>query len=282
RAARTSAPAATAVGWRVPRGIRATTRYHARHVLGPAAPQRTVDAVARACVRSNLYYYADFARFGTTEPEQVFDEFDSMIGIEHLFDAIDGERGVILVSAHLGGAEMLAQAAAPFGICLGIVTEPLSPPRLQAYVQQNRSARGVRFFPADRSGLRMSIGHLRAGGTLGLLVDRDVLGTAEPFPFFGERTRLPSGAVELARRTGAPMVAAWVPRTGPARYALHIEPVAMPPATGDRDADLESGMRAMVATLESGIRRWPGQWFPLAPVWGEDATPASSAAERPR
>ncbi len=259
------------MAWYASRRIRGATRDHMRHVLGPGASQSQVDRLARSCVRANLYYYADFAHFARTqEDESIFDLFDEVNGVEALFDALDRGKGAVLVGAHLGNGEVLARAAAPFGICLAILTEPLSPPRLHEYVHEVRGARGVRFLPADLTGLRASIAHLKAGGSLGLLIDRDVLGTGTPFPFFGERARMPRGAVELARRTGAPVIGAWMPRTGVGRYALHLEAIPLPPPTGDREADVESGMQAVVCALEGAIRRWPDQWFPISPVWGRE------------
>ncbi len=254
--------------WYASRRLREVTRDHMRHVLGPGAAAAEVDALARSCMRANLYYYADFARFSRKDDApSIFDSFDEVHGVETLFEALDEGRGVVLVGAHLGNGEVLARAAAPFGICLAVMTEPLTPPALHEYVHRVRGARGVRFLPADLTGLRSALAHLRAGGSLGLLIDRDVLGTGEPFPFFGERAPMPSGAVELARRTGAPVVSAWIPRTGPGRYALHIARVPLPEPTGNRAADVESGMRVVVGALEDAIRRWPGQWFPTSPVW---------------
>ncbi|MCK9487254.1 MAG: hypothetical protein M0R73_11245 [Dehalococcoidia bacterium] len=269
------------LAWYLSPRIRRATRDHMRHVLGRDADSAEVDRLARSCVRTNLYYYADFVRFGHIPDDartSIFDSFDEVHGLDALFEALDQGKGVVLVGAHLGNGEVLARAAGPFGICIAIVTERLSPPRLHDYVHHVRGARGVRFLPADLTGLRASIAHLRAGGSLGLLVDRDVLGTAEPFPFFGERAPIPAGAVELARRTGAPMIGAWIPRTGPARYALHLEPIPLPEPTGDREVDLERGMRAMVTALEGAIRRWPGQWFPISAIWPQDHEPARHAS----
>jgi len=259
--------------WYLSRQIREATRDHMRHVLGPGASRRQIDALARSCARANLYYYADFARFGLHDDELIFDAFDEVVGVQHLFEALDAGRGVIMVGAHLGNGEVIARAAAPFGLCVAIVSERLEPPRVHEFVHRVRGARGVQFLPADLTGLRASMAHLKAGGTLGLLVDRDVLGTGPLFPFFGERTRMPQGAVELARRTGAPMLGCWIPRTGPGRYSLYVEPIELPDATGDRAADVESGMLAMVRSLEGAIRRWPGQWFPISPIWGDDDQP---------
>lgn len=274
RVAYALAAATGTLTWFASRRIREVTRDHMRHVLGPGAAPRRVDAFARACTRSNFYYYADFARFGLASLQGrdllLFDVVDHTSGLELMFEAHDEGRGVVMIGGHLGNGEVLARAAAPFGLCIGIVTEPLSPPRAHAFVHRIRGAEGTPMFPADARGLRASLAHLKGGGSLGLLVDRDALGTGEPFPFFGERARLPWGAVELARRTGSPLISAWMPRTGPGRYALYVERLELPEATGDRRADVESGMRVAVDALERAIRRWPGQWFPMSPVWGLD------------
>ncbi|MEX2031333.1 MAG: lysophospholipid acyltransferase family protein, partial [Dehalococcoidia bacterium] len=200
RVAYALAAAAGTATWFLSRSIREVTRDHMRHVLGPGTSRTRVDALARACVRTNLYYYADFARFGLASLQGrdllLFEAVDHTSGLEVLFDAHDEGRGVVMIGGHLGNGEVLARAAAPFGLCIGIMTERLSPPRVHEFVHRIRAAEGTPMFPADARGLRAALAHLKAGGSLGLLVDRDVLGTGEPLPFFGQRARQPTGAVE--------------------------------------------------------------------------------------
>src|SRR5690606_20783438 len=57
----------------VSRRVRHAVQANARHVLGPNAPRSRVNQVARRSARTNLYYYADFARFGVREPKFIFD-----------------------------------------------------------------------------------------------------------------------------------------------------------------------------------------------------------------
>lgn len=275
--------AAAATGtfaWYASPAVRRTTRAHMRHVLGAGAPARAVDAAARGCVRAAAYYYADFARYPRLRVETVFERLQPLEGIEALFAAYDRGRGVIFISAHLGNPEIISQALGPFGIDLAVVTEPLRPPRLHAFVERQRARHGVTYLPADLGGLRAARAHLKHGGTLGVLVDREVLGGGRPYAFFGEAAPMPTGAVELARRTGAAIVAGWVLR-GPApdRFHARLEAVPLPAPTGDRAADLDSGMRAVIAWLERAIAGAPGQWFPLVPVWPR---PAASGPQRPR
>ena len=187
--------------------------------------------------------------------------------MEYLFDAWDQGCGVLLVSAHLGNPEIITQALGPFELAPMVLTEPLQPPRLHEFVHRVREHAGVAFVPANRPGIRRAVAHLRAGGVLGMLADRDVLGSGRPIPFFGERAVLPWGAVELARRTGAPLVTGFVYRSGIASYRVVLAPPLDIPRTTDRDADIREGMQLVVARLEQGIRRAPEQWFALSPVW---------------
>ena len=261
------ADAGAALAWGGSTRLRAVTRDHMRHALGTNAGPRDVDHSARGAVRSAARYYADFARYPHLSPEASFAEIESYEGIEHLFEAWDRGCGVVLSSAHLGNPEMVMQALGPFGVEPMVLTEPLEPPRLHELVHRVREHTGVPFVPIDRAGLRRALAHLRAGGALGVLADRDVLGTGRPLPFFGERAALPWGAVELARRSGAALVTGFVYRSGVARYRVVIDPAIAIPRTDDREADTREGMRLLVARLERGIRRAPEQWFPLSPVW---------------
>lgn len=264
-----AALAGTLLWYASPR-VRATTRDHMRHVLGERTSRRERDRAARDCTRSALYYFVDFAKYAGMDPDKVFDHVDTTDGMPELLHAHDRGCGMLLVSAHLGNPEFIVQALGGFTIDLAVITEPLDPPRLHDLIHEVRERGGVKFIPANLSGVRQSLTHLRNGGTLAVVSDRDVLGGATRRLFFGDPAPIPSGAIELARRTGAPIIAGSVPRTGPGRYRIELEELVLPEATGDRAADLESGMTVLIAFLERSISAYPDQWFALAPVWPLD------------
>ncbi len=256
------------LAWWGSRRLREVTRDHMRHVLGTTANPREIDRAACECVRSAARGYAEFAHLSHLSPERVRASIVTTDGMQALTDAQTEGHGVIVVSAHLGAPEVISHSGPTFGIELAGIAEPLSPPRVHDFVQQVRSITGVQYFPATLVGLRDARAHLAAGRALGILVDRDVLHTGHPYAFFGERALMPTGAVELARRTGAAVVGVWIYRTGETGcYRLVGERIVLPPVTGDRAADLDSGMREVLTHLEDAIREAPGQWFPLAPVW---------------
>ncbi|MEI7925145.1 MAG: hypothetical protein WCI61_02975 [Chloroflexota bacterium] len=262
------AGAAGSGAWWASRRIREVTRDHMRHVLGPDDTAHNIDRAARECVRTAAHGYAEFAHLHRLSPTVVRSRITSTDGIEALAAAHAEGRGVIIVSAHLGAPEVISHAAPTFDVDMAGVAEPLRPQRVHDFVQAMREVTGVQYFSATLAGLREARAHLGRGGALGILVDRDVLHTGRPYAFFGERALMPTGAVELARRTGAPIVAVWCYRAADAgRYRLVARPVPLPEATGVRATDVDSGMRAVLAALEAAIREEPGQWFPLVPVW---------------
>ncbi len=271
------ASAGASIAWLGSPTLRGVTRDHMRHVAPAATSRREIDAAARGAIRSAALYYIDFARYAALRPEDTFDHVDTIEGVPDVFEAFDRGRGVILASAHLGNPEFIAQALGPF-FPTAVLTEPLEPPELHDFIHEVRARSGVRFVPADRNGVRVAMRHLRCGGVLGLLADRDVLGTGEPFPFFGERASMPHGAVELAWLTGAAIVVGFVVRTRPGRYRITLREVEVPTrksGSGDRDTDIEVGMRRFIASIEDGIRATPDQWFALSPIWTSRLTGTS-------
>lgn len=264
------ADAAGSVAWGASGRLRGVTRDHMRHVLGNGASAREIDRAARGCVRSATRYYVDFARYAGLESEAAFEQVDSIEGVEELFAAYDRGQGVVLASAHLGNPEFIAQALGSF-FDLMVLTEPLQPAELHELVHEVRERSGVRFVPVGASTARESVRQLRRGEVLGMLVDRDVLGNAPPFPFFGERAPMPTGAVELAWMTGAAVVVGFVMRSTTGRYRVVLREVTVPhrkDGSGDRAADVEAGMRSLVGAIEAGIAETPEQWFALSPIWG--------------
>lgn len=262
-----------AAAWWLSRHVREVTRDHMRHALGATASHTAIDRAARECIRSVARAYVEFAQLPYLTPEAVRARIVETDGMEALTEANNEGRGVVLISAHLGAPEMISRSAPTFGIDLACVSEPLHPQRVHDLVHGVRTTPGVQYFPATLAGLRDSRAHVAAGKVLGVLIDRDVLGTGRPFVFFGERALMPTGAVEIVQRTGAAVVTVWCYRIGAGRYRLVGRRIDLPPATGNREADVAAGMRIALAALEDAIRAAPGQWLPLSPVWRGLVTP---------
>lgn len=266
------ADAAGTLAWYASQRVRSTTLDHMRHVHAGEARSGALARAARGNARCAMRYWADFAHSAHVPPAAALDRVEAIDGIDGFLEAYDRGCGLMFVSAHLGNPETLVRAMGAIGFDVLVLTEPLSPPPLHDLVHDLRQAPGVRFVPADRAGVRLAIQQLRDGNVLAILADRDVLGTGHPQPFFGERARMPRGAVELALRTGSPIVTGFARRTSGERMRVSLDAPLILDPSGDREADVAAGMARVTRALEAGIRRSPEQWFALHPVWSGLAT----------
>jgi lauroyl/myristoyl acyltransferase len=263
--------AGTVAWYLVPR-LRRVTVGHMSHVYKSDVTPMLHTRAARGCVRSAARYWADLAWGAHRSPERTIERIEVVDGIEHFIAAHDRHCGVIFASAHLGNPELLIRAVGTLGFDILVLTEPLTPPSLHRLMHDVRAAPGVRFAPADRSGVRLAIEQLRNGGMLAIMADRDVLGSGLPVPFFDELAQLPRGAVELALRANADLIVGFVRRSSGGKVRVRIGPPLDLQRTSDREANVAHGMELLLSALEEGIRESPEQWFALHPVWNRPAS----------
>jgi hypothetical protein len=103
------------------------------------------------------------------------------------------------------------------------------------------------------------------------VADRDVSGTGQPVEFFGAPARLPTGAVLLGLRTGAPLVPVFAQRLRDARLFVSARPAVTLTHTRALRDDLQQGLHVLARLLEEGIARAPEQWVVFEPIWKDGA-----------
>lgn len=244
-----------------------------RQVVGPSASEARVTRLAREVFENVGRYYVDLFRMPVLDLKGLERNGLHEDGYYEYFEpAVAAGKGVIIFSAHVGTPEVPVQALRLRGQTFVALTEPL-PPRMDSLVRALRESRGNRFPPVNRDGLREALRQLRSGGTVVVLADRDVLGTGYRMEFFGRETRLPAGAVDLARRTGAALMPAFAHRRDDTTWELRILPPLTLLRTDDETVDRAANMRLLADALETGIAADPGQWIALSPVWRNGAAP---------
>jgi KDO2-lipid IV(A) lauroyltransferase len=172
-----------------------------------------------------------------------------------------GGRGVVLVTAHLGGWELGGFALARMGYKITTVAGVQLSPALSPVVRAMKARFGIRVVSADGGSLAI-MRALRRGEVVALHIDGDqYLGGLET-TFFGKRTMMPRGPAALALRTGAALVPAFAVRTSRRNIDVCVEePI---PTDGEDEAGLTA--RAL-AVVEAYVRRYPEQWCIFRPLW---------------
>jgi len=182
-------------------------------------------------------------------------------GAEHVQAALEGQRGVVFLTPHLGCFEITAQAYAQRFGAQAPMTVLYRPPRktwLRALVGPTRQRAGLTTAPTNLSGVKQMIKALKSGASVGLLPDQvPPLGMGVWAPFFGRDAYTMTLSVRLVQQTGAAVVLAWGERLPWGRgFCVHVTPLAPSLPT-----DMDAAVTTINCAMESLVQRCPQQYL---------------------
>lgn len=197
-------------------------------------------------------------------------------GWEHFEQAEQEGKGVLLMTAHIGNWEALAQAMALRDRPVSFVARPLDNPYLEREIRRIRERFGNRTIP-KRGAARQLIRTLRGGGITGLLIDQRVHpNEGRAYDFFGHPAYTTPLMARLSLRTGAPVVPVFgIPIEGWKRCRIVYRSPIFPESNGEDAVDRLT--LQYLGTIEEAIRQWPEMWLWAHRRWGK----ARSVAARP-
>ena len=255
------------IACRLVSGNRRNVISNLRRVMGTEAPEREVQVAARKVFVNVAKNYVDMVRMPHMNLDSFYKRRFRYYGFdEYLLPAVAEGKGVILLSGHMGNPELAAQGMLPRGVKVFALTEPLRPPRLHRLVDRLRASKGNEFAPVGFGGVKRAIQTIRDGGVVALMGDRDIEGPRASLPFFGEEALMPVGPIEVALRTGAPVLPCFTTRTG-SNIEAFVEKRLDLQRTGDLEADARAGALLFLGRLERRLREHPDQWVVLESVW---------------
>jgi KDO2-lipid IV(A) lauroyltransferase len=187
-------------------------------------------------------------------------------GTEHVDRALAAQKPLIFFSGHFGNWELLALAAAQYGLRVAAIYRAANNPAVEQVMQALRRSLGVEPISKGAAGARRAIAALRQGKALGMLVDQK-MNDGIAVPFFGRDAWTAPAVAELALKYGCTLLPARVDRLGGARFRLTVMPPLELAPTGDRPADVHAAMARINRLLESWIREAPGHWFWVHRRW---------------
>lgn len=237
-------------------------RRAVRTNLSVIAPERNSWGVVRRVFVEQARNYVEIFSIPRLDPQKLLAELRTD-GWEHVSQAYEQGKGVILASAHLGPVSFVGQMVIAHGYPVALPVE-VETSEFQRSVNRARGGAGLQLIRTD-SALGI-FRFLREGKVLGILADRAVTGVGERVEFFGREALLPSAAVVLSLRTGAPLVPSFAGRRGGVLSATFEPPLEIP-NTGDRAADVREGVQRFARVLERYVRRSPEEWTVFEDFW---------------
>ncbi len=244
------------------------------HVLGEdvaatPAGRRKLRKTVRGMFQNNARNYLEMFYLPRMAAGELTHALRGVEGIDYLDEALALGKGVILVSAHIGPVNYLAQWFSAQGYVTTIPVEHLKDERMLALQLELRSGHGVNFTPLGGSApVRALIQALRKNELVLITGDRAVVGDRVERMFFGAKAQLPSGPVTLAQRTGAVILCAFGWRESDHKIGGQFFPISLALPEEQR-ADSEALHSNIIKAIESAISAHPEQWVVFDPVWDQ-------------
>ena len=182
------------------------------------------EAILKGVYRSLGRLLAEVAKF----PEYTLENVDRIAvydGLENYLAARDRGKGVLFMTAHLGGWEIGSFVHSLHGHWLNIVARKLDNPLLDRWVLQLRSLHGNRIHDKDEYA-RGLLAAMKRGETVGALMDTNMTPPQGVFVnYFGRPACTAAGIARVAMHTGAAVLPAftiWDEALG--KYRICFEP----------------------------------------------------------
>jgi len=189
-------------------------------------------------------------------------------GEEHLLNAVEGGKGVVIISAHLGNWEA-ASLFAPcyFGYPVTSVARKIESGIINRWIFKLRTRFGNSII--DKEGALPEMTQtLRCGKILALMIDQ---GTKKSegveLVFYGKKVTVTPAAAMLALRCKSPVLPVFCVREEDQKLTIIIEPPVDLVRTKDLRDDLSTNTQIMTCAIENAVRRYPDQWLWLHKRW---------------
>ncbi len=221
--------------------------------------------IARACYHNIGRVAAEYARL----PRLRAGDYARIIrydGLHHIESAMGAGKGTIALSGHFGSLELMAASFCHVGFKPSVLVAPMRNPLATKLFLRYREAAGMGVIPVG-VGVRAALQRLRRGGLLCLAADQDAGGHGIFAEFLGRPASTATGPVELAMRSGAPIVFGLAFREGLDRHIIRIRAPVWVKDQGGREATLRYYTELFARWLEEGVRERPDHWFWLHRRW---------------
>ena len=247
--------------WTFPK-LKRRVREHIDLCFGESESQEERDQLYRDSLRYHAWFWVDMLLGPRIAQRDDFRILVDSRDAEKLIQSCraHGPGGVLLVSSHQGGPDIITLAFGQAGLPVVAVARPIDNHLIAKSVQNARAdiprreiAKTGALFPAYR--------FLKAGDIVGIQVDQDAGPNGVFVPYFGQDASTHTGPAMLALQSGCPVVMIYAIRTKARRFAYRLiaRTIDLPQPSNDDDATVLEWTRLMTADIEDMARRFPEQ-----------------------
>lgn len=182
-------------------------------------------------------------------------------------EALKQQKGIILISAHLGNYEMAWQVVPCYlEMQMAGVAKKLRNVHLNRLIHGLRTRFGNKII-YKKGALPEMMQTLRQGAMVGILMDISRRFEGVEVNFFGHRATATPAAALLGLRCKSPIIPAFCHRTERGTLVVEVDPPVEMQRTNDLRLDLQTNTQRITERVERAIRRHPEQWNWMLKRW---------------
>jgi KDO2-lipid IV(A) lauroyltransferase len=259
----TAAALGALLGWKAYRIFRIRRRVSVANVersLDLPSDGKTADRIACASYMNFGRSMMEFAAIDRLESERIVDMVD-FEGRESLDEALAAGKGAILFSGHLGNWELLGAAVAAYGYPIREVVGNQSNPMVDRALNDLRRSQVLGIIHRDM-GLKKVFRALSDNEFVAMVADQDARRDGVFVDFLGRPASTAKGPALFAVRRGAPVIGAFIHRSGRGRHLAVFRPPLWPdPSLDDDDDAIVDLVQRYTNALAEEIREHPTEYF---------------------
>lgn len=230
----------------------------------PNLPDKKLSRITKRLFRNYSKYIVDCGRFTNINKKALVEQIVCYEGKKNLDNALQMNKGLILLTAHLGSWELGGMFFGSYGFKINVLTLPDDNPEIDTIRSWHRSVHGVKTITVGNTPFSM-LEMVRALGNreiIAMLIDRYHAGlNGIVTDFFNKPTLFPRGPFILSRLTGAPIVVAFVVK----EKKIYKGIIESPLTVTNENEEYET-LKKVVKIFERCIMRHPDQWYNFIPI----------------
>jgi Kdo2-lipid IVA lauroyltransferase/acyltransferase len=190
----------------------------------------------------------------------------SLDGLNHLDDALKKKKGVVIFTCHVGNFEWGACRLAVEGYSIWGVSLVRKSRLTNDFFEQRRLSKGLKTLYINR--MIHVFRYLRDNEIVAIPSDWNPAGRSDRvYDFFGRKALLPTGALQIALKSGAALIPSFIWREGKYNHRQVIgEPVELD-RTGSKEEMLEKNMKKVLPVMEKYISEHVSEWEMFHDIW---------------
>jgi KDO2-lipid IV(A) lauroyltransferase len=238
--------------------------------LAAAFPGRSAaerEAIARGVFEHFGGVILELLKVATMTPDDLLALCETE-GDEHVWKALEPQRGVLCFTGHFGYWEVHAIASAARFTPFSVLARPLDNPHLHTMLENIRAMTGNQVI-YRQGAIRRILRELALNRGVAMLIDQHLQRDAILVDFFNRPAATTSALAVLALRTGAAVMPVFAMPLPGGRYKLIYERPVPPPREESPDAIREFTQRC-TDVLEMYVRRHPELWLWMHRRWRDD------------